>query len=85
MSELINDSESAYWSLKGLIEDDVPIYVVAISFSGGLSIKWINSFNRSIKGVYLMAPCFDYEYEVLGKHKNYNYDNIQLLNDDEIN
>lgn len=85
LSQLINDSESAYWSLKGLIEDDVPIYVVAISFSGGLSIKWINSFNRLIKGVYLMAPCFDYEYEVLGKHKNYNYDNIQLLNDDQIN
>ncbi|MEW8996151.1 alpha/beta hydrolase [Clostridium sp.] len=84
ISQLINDSESAYWTLRGLIADGVPIYIIAISFSGGLSIKWINSFNRSIKGLFLMAPCFDYEYEVLGNHKNYNYDNIELLNEDQI-
>lgn len=71
-------------TLRGLIADGVPIYIIVISFSGGLSIKWINSSKRSIEGLFLIVPCFDYEYEVLGNHKNYNYDNIELLNEGQI-
>lgn len=32
-----------------------------------------------------MVPCFDYEYEVLGNHKNYNYDNIEFIINSIIN
>jgi esterase/lipase len=85
LSQLINDSESAYWKLRGLITGRVPIYVVARSFAGGVSIKWINAFNRSINKIYLMAPCFDYEYELFGNYKNYTSAYNQLLNEEQIN
>jgi alpha-beta hydrolase superfamily lysophospholipase len=56
ISGMIADTESAYHILADNLKSNLPIYVVGTSFSGGISIQWINNFERNIKHLFLMCP-----------------------------
>lgn len=56
VSGMIADTESAYQYMMRVLPKHLPMYVVATSFSGGISIQWINSFERKVDYLFLMCP-----------------------------
>lgn len=66
LSGLVNDIEAAYCKLISIVKVSLPIYVIGTSCGGGVAIKWINSFQRKINHLFLMAPVLDYNYEIFG-------------------
>ncbi len=66
ISGMTNDIDAAYWQLRNTIGVNTSIFVVGTSCGGGVTIKWIHNFKRQVKRVFLMAPVFDYEYEIFG-------------------
>lgn len=88
LSAMISDIEAAFWQLERCVSDETPIYVVGTSCGGGATVKWANSFKRDVEKIFLMAPVFDYNYEILGysepedkeKHIELVKDQRDLLN-----
>ena len=60
VSGMISDSESGYHVLRSNLGTDAPIFVVGTSFAGGLAVKWLVSYNRTISYLFLMAPLLDF-------------------------
>lgn len=67
ISGMINDVESAFHQLKKLLSEDVPVFVAAASFAGGISINWINIYKRQIERLFLLAPLLDFA-DTIRKH-----------------
>ncbi|MDR3216493.1 MAG: hypothetical protein LBT55_03650 [Clostridiaceae bacterium] len=66
ISGMINDTEAAYWELtRKLSNSDIPIYVIATSFAGGIAVKWVNVFHRDIKKIFFACPLVDLSYTLL--------------------
>lgn len=59
VSGMIADTESAYQYMMRAVPNNIPVYVVATSFSAGISIQWINNFEREIDYLFLMCPLLD--------------------------
>lgn len=64
ISGMVSDTESGYFELKNNLPANTPIYVVGTSFAGGIAVKWINSYNRTVNCLFLMAPLLDFAYTI---------------------
>lgn len=84
VSGMIADTESAYQLLISLIGVDVPIYVVGTSFAGGISIQWINNFEREITHLFLMCPLLDMRYTLRRTNAIVNNGKYEILAPDII-
>lgn len=59
VSGMLIDTESAYHTLLKYCPHSIPIFIVGTSFAGGISIQWINNFEREIAHLFLMCPLLD--------------------------
>ena len=73
LSEMVNDIESAYKILLENINNKTSVFLVGTSCGGGVTVRWCNIFGRKIKKIFLMAPVFDYEYEITGIRREYEH------------
>lgn len=82
LSEMINDIESAYWTLiRELKGEIIKISIVGTSCGGGVSIKWNNEFDHSVDRIFLNAPVLDYEFEVTNEVQKKQNKNAHLSSD----
>ena len=84
ISGMIVDTESAYHKLVEHLKNDLPIYVVGTSFAGGISIQWINSFERDIKHLFLMCPLLNMRHALKASNALVSNGVFELLSPDII-
>lgn len=82
VSGMIADTESAYQILKSRLKTNVPMYIAATSFSGGVSIQWINNFERNIKHLFLMCPLLDMRHTLRRTNAIINNGEYEILSPD---
>lgn len=67
LSGVVNDIEAAAQAGVSMSKAS-HVYVVGMSFGGGLAAYWAATTSLSVRGVVLLAPVIDYEEDVLGQH-----------------
>jgi len=82
ISGMIADTESAFLILRDFLKAELPIYVVATSFSGGIAIQWINNFERNIKHLFLMCPLLDMRHTLRRTQAVVNVGEFEVLSPD---
>ena len=65
LSGIVNDIDAAFQHMNNLIGQEIPKYVLATSFGGGLSAYWAARNSNSIKLLFLCCPVINYEDDLL--------------------
>ena len=84
ISGMISDTEAAYWKLEEYVGANIPVYVFATSFAGGFVAKWINTYQRSIKKLFLAAPLLYLPYTLIKNGLLNTNTDMAKLNDSTI-
>jgi pimeloyl-ACP methyl ester carboxylesterase len=66
LAGIVNDIEAAA-NCSVALTNKASMFVVGMSFGGGLSAFWAAGTSRSVRGVIMFAPVIDYEEDILGK------------------
>jgi uncharacterized protein len=66
LAGIVNDIEAAANCSMGLTKK-ASVFVVGMSFGGGLSAFWAASTARAVRGIVMFAPVIDYAEDILGK------------------
>ncbi|MGA9768385.1 MAG: alpha/beta fold hydrolase [Blastocatellia bacterium] len=66
LTGIVNDIEAAANCSMGLT-NKASVFIVGMSFGGGLSAFWAASTLRPVRGIVMFAPVIDYEEDLLGK------------------
>jgi uncharacterized protein len=69
LSAMIADIDAGFWELNRALTGLVPIHAVGTSCGGGVTLRWLNIWPRSVLKIHLMAPVLDYEFEVTGHRR----------------
>jgi uncharacterized protein len=66
LAGVVSDIEAAANCSMGLTNKR-SVFVVGMSFGGGLSAFWAAGTSRPVRGIVMFAPVIDYEEDILGK------------------
>lgn len=83
LSGMINDIEAAYLNITSKYPGK-PVYIVATSFAGAVTILWNNIYNHDIKHIFFMCPLLEIKNTLRKNNVLYTNDQGHELIEEEL-